>query len=219
VDLFHLTLLGGLLALDGTSVGQFMVSRPLVAGVLTGWIVGDPLIGLLVGGILEVYFIAVFPVGGAEFPEGGPPTVVAVAAGAALAGPGGVAVGVFFGFIWSRVCALSVRGLRRLAGRFVPEPARHAVTPARVVWTHLAIIGLDFSRAAFLTLLGLGLGRGITPHLEGVWPLAMAGTLGILAVGACVPAGAFVRSLGGWKRRGVLFGVGILGGVLGSWWL
>jgi len=66
VELLPLTLLGGLLALDGTSLGQFMISRPLVAGVLTGWMVGDPVLGLLIGGILEVYFISIFPVGGAE---------------------------------------------------------------------------------------------------------------------------------------------------------
>jgi len=63
VELLPLTLLGGLLALDGTSLGQFMISRPLVAGVLTGWMVGDPLLGLLIGGILEIYFISIFPVG------------------------------------------------------------------------------------------------------------------------------------------------------------
>ena len=40
--------------------------------------------GLLLGGILEIYFISIFPVGGAEFPEGGPPTLVAVAVGSAI---------------------------------------------------------------------------------------------------------------------------------------
>ncbi|MED5200176.1 MAG: hypothetical protein VYB51_10255 [Gemmatimonadota bacterium] len=41
-----LAILGGLLALDATSVGQFMISRPLVAGTLAGWWLGDPGVGL-----------------------------------------------------------------------------------------------------------------------------------------------------------------------------
>ena len=106
MELVHLTLLGGLLALDGTSFGQFMFSRPLVAGVLTGWIMGDPVTGLLIGGLLEVYFISIFPVGGAEFPEGGPPTLVAVATGVAVSGPAGIAFGALLGFLLSRLGSL-----------------------------------------------------------------------------------------------------------------
>lgn len=37
MELALIALLGGGLALDATSVGQFMLSRPLVAGALTGW--------------------------------------------------------------------------------------------------------------------------------------------------------------------------------------
>ncbi len=54
MNILLLSLLGGVLAVDGTSVGQFMVSRPLVAGVLAGWLLGDPMSGLWVGGILEL---------------------------------------------------------------------------------------------------------------------------------------------------------------------
>ena len=109
MDLALLTFLGGLLALDGTSFGQFMVSRPLVAGTLTGWAVGDPVLGLLMGGILEFYFISVFPVGGGHFPEGGAPTLVAVATAVAAPGPAGLALGALMGFLWSRLGAISSR--------------------------------------------------------------------------------------------------------------
>lgn len=215
-----LALLGGLLALDGTSVGQVMVSRPLVAGVLAGWIVGDPVLGLLIGGILEIYFISVFPVGGSEFPEGGPPAVVAVATGAAVpeAGgiPAGIALGVLVGFLWSWVGSGSVRILRRVNGRMVPDPSRREVSPGRIVWAHLGAVALDFGRGFFLSAGGLVFGVWLARTLGGFWPLEMAGTLGLLAVGASLPAGAFVRSLGGWRRRAVFFGIGLTGFLLGS---
>jgi len=211
LELLSLTLLGGLLALDGTSVGQFMISRPLVAGVLTGWLVGDPVTGLLLGGILEVYFISVFPVGGAEFPEGGPPALVAVATGVAVSGPAGLALGALLGFLLSRLGALSVRVMRRINGRLIPDPSRKEVTTARILWGHLGAVALDFGRGCFLSLLGLLLGYGVAGSLREAWPLGMAGTLTLLAVGGSIPAGALVGSLGGWSRRGVLFGAGLVG--------
>jgi len=216
VDLLPLTLLGGLLALDGTSLGQFMISRPLVAGVLTGWMVGDPVLGLLIGGILEVYFISIFPVGGAEFPEGGPPALVAVATGVAISGPAGVAAGALLGLLLSRVGAVSVRVLRKINGRLVPDPSRREVTPARVVGAHLAGLFFDFARGCLLSLAGLVLGAWVASTAAEAWPLGMTGTLALLAIGASIPAGAFVGSLGGWRRRGVLFGAGLTGFLLAS---
>jgi mannose/fructose/N-acetylgalactosamine-specific phosphotransferase system component IIC len=216
LDLLTLTLLGGLLALDGTSVGQFMVSRPLVAGVLTGWMVGDPALGLLIGGILEVYFISIFPVGGAEFPEGGPPTLVAVAVGATIPGPAGVALGVGLALILSRLGARSIRLLRRVTGHLTPDPARFRVTTSRIVWAHAAGIGVDFCRGCLLSLIGLWAGLSLAPAAAGAWPLQMPGTLTLLAIGASLPAGAFVGSLGGWKKRGILFLAGAFGFFLAS---
>ncbi len=216
MDLLSLTLLGGLLALDGTSVGQFMVSRPLVAGTITGWMVGDPVLGLLIGGIFEVYFISVFPVGGAEFPEGGPPTLVAVATGASLPGPGGIALGALVGFLLSRLGSSSTILLRRLNGRLVPDPSRREVTPARIIWGHLGAIALDFARGSALSFGGLLAGGSLGAWMGGIWPIGMSGTLVLLAVGASIPAGAFVGTLGGWKRRGILFGAGLTGFLLAS---
>jgi mannose/fructose/N-acetylgalactosamine-specific phosphotransferase system component IIC len=214
VDYLPLTLLGGLLALDGTAMGQFMVSRPLVAGVLAGWVVGDPVLGLLIGGIMEVYFISIFPVGGSEFPEGGPPALVAVATGVAVAGPAGVAMGVAVGLLLSRLGALSTRIFRRLNGRIVADPSRMNVTTSRIIWAHLACLGLDFVRGCLLSVLGLWVGSWIAAAPLGIWPLRWPGTLALLAIGATIPAGALVGSLGGWRKRGKLFGAGLVGFLL-----
>jgi mannose/fructose/N-acetylgalactosamine-specific phosphotransferase system component IIC len=219
LDPLLLTLVGGLLALDGTSLGQFMVSRPIVAGVLAGWILGDPMLGLLVGGTLELYFIPVFPVGGADFPEGGPTTLVGVTAATLLPGVEGLAFGVMMGLLWSRLAGLSIHLLRRANAHLVPDPSRGQVTPKGIFWGHLAAIGLDFLRGALLTISGVAVSIYAAQLLEGSWPLSQTTTMGILLVGLSVPIGAFIRSLGGWRKRGVLFVAGLLGFLIGSYLL
>ena len=57
MEIFLIGVLGGLLALDATSVGQFMISRPLVVGVLAGVVVDQPLLGATIGAILELYLL------------------------------------------------------------------------------------------------------------------------------------------------------------------
>jgi len=84
-----LAILGGLLALDATSVGQFMISRPLVAGTLAGWWLGDPGLGLEIGAILELFYLAGVPAGGSRVPETGSASVVAVAVAMSAGGLAG----------------------------------------------------------------------------------------------------------------------------------
>lgn len=54
---------GGILGLDRTAVGQFMPSQPLVAGPLTGWLLGDPEAGIIIGAVLELIWLLDMPVG------------------------------------------------------------------------------------------------------------------------------------------------------------
>lgn len=217
--LLLLLILGGILALDGTSVAQTMISRPLVGGFLAGGIMGDPATGLLVGGVLELYFIPVFPVGGADFPEGGPPSVVAVVGATLLPGVEGLALGVFLGLFFSRLAASSIRLLRTVNGRLVADPSRGPVGEARIRWGHLTAIFLDFLRGVILTGGGIGAALILAEALEGIWPLSSSMTLGLLLLGASIPAGAFVASLGGWRKRGVLFFAGLAGFLIGSYLL
>src|SRR5918997_1779260 len=75
--LIILLLWGGFVALDGASYGQFMVSRPLVAATIAGWIFGSPVQGAVVGIVLESFHLAILPVGAAKYPESGPPAAAA----------------------------------------------------------------------------------------------------------------------------------------------
>lgn len=63
--------------LDRTAALQVMISRPIVAAPLTGWLLGEPLAGLQVGALLELLWLGRLPVGAAIPPDD---TQVAVAA-------------------------------------------------------------------------------------------------------------------------------------------
>lgn len=214
MELVWITLAGGVLALDATSVGQFMLSRPLVTGAFVGWVAGDPGTGLLVGAILELYLLVSFPTGGARFPEGATATVVAVASATALDAPGSIPLGAAVGLVWGQLGGISISALRHYNGRLVPEPG--SARPRRVVAVHLGAMGLDFVRGTAVTFLGILVGRGTVRLLAPAWPLDAQDSLGLLLVGAAVSAGILLRSIGGFRRRRVLFATGLALGLVGA---
>lgn len=75
---------GTIVALDLVSVPQAMISRPIVAGAVAGWLAGDVEAGFRVGVLLELFALDVLPIGAVRYPDYGPATVVgaALAAGA-----------------------------------------------------------------------------------------------------------------------------------------
>lgn len=214
MDLLGLSVLGGLLALDATSVGQFMVSRPIVAGALTGWALGEPGLGIAVGAILELYLLVSFPTGGARFPEGSTATVVAVAAAVGVTGDGAVPLAIGIGLVWGLVGGHTITLLRHLNSRLAPEPddARHG--PRRIVAAHLAAIGLDFVRGALVTAAGIVIGRLVVAALLHHWPLSASASHGLLLVGGAVSAGILLRDLGGFRRRRAVFAAGLALGIV-----
>ncbi len=66
-------MLAGLVAmltgLDRVALVQVMISRPLVAAPLTGWVLGSPLVGMEVGMLLELLWLGRLPVGAAIPPD------------------------------------------------------------------------------------------------------------------------------------------------------
>lgn len=87
-------LLAGVIAvfsgLDRTAFLQIMVSRPIVVGPLTGWLLGDPSTGLQVGLLVELLWLGRLPVGAAIPPDD---TQVTVGATALAIGMGGELAG------------------------------------------------------------------------------------------------------------------------------
>ncbi len=216
-ELVLLSLLGGVVALDATSVGQFMISRPLVAGVLGGALLGAPGTGLAVGALLELYLLVSFPTGGARFPEGATATLVAVAGATAVDGVGALPVGVAAGLLWGQVGGFTVTGLRHLTAARVPEPGSDAPAGPRAVASfHRRAILLDLARGTLVTGLGALLAVPMVRALAPAWPLAQGDATGLLLVGAAASAGIFLRSLGGFRKRPVIFLAGLLAGLLGG---
>ena len=208
MEIIGVGVLGGLLALDGTSVGQFMVSRPLVAGTLTGWALGDVTLGLAIGSILELYLIVSFPTGGTAAPEGATATVVSVASVAGLSGAGVVPVAVAIGLLWGQVGGYAVTTLRKANARRVPEPSDVVTTSVGLTRAHVGGIGLDLLRGCVVTLVGAGLGRLLAPAVVSAWALSAPSGRALLFLGVAVSGGILLRDLGGVRRYGIAVAAG-----------
>ncbi len=53
----------GVIALDFTALGPFMISQPLVAGPLFGYLMGNVAVGVVVGGIMQLMWMDLSPIG------------------------------------------------------------------------------------------------------------------------------------------------------------
>ncbi len=207
-----LTLFGGAAALDATSLGQVMVSRPLIACILAGWIAGNPTEGAFVGVVLEALHIAVLPVGAARYPEAAPASTAA-AAGFVLGGGGGAALlgATLFALAWEQVGAWTVARLRVFNVRFAVAEGTAEVEPAAVERRQLAAIAADFVRGALLTLVGLLVLRAVLARVE---PLDFPDVWARVAVGVAGAAGlaSALRLFG--RSRMALFAAGAAAGLL-----
>jgi hypothetical protein len=219
MKLLLLSLLGGLVAVDNVSFLQAMISRPLAAGILAGLVLGDPLLGAQVGGVLELFLLVAVPAGGGRMPEGGTAAVVAVAAAHAFPAPSGIALGVAGGLIWGLVSGWTQTRLRVRNGRMVPVPGENGVTPRSVVAAVQTGVALDFMRGLALTFVGGGIALVVTPYIAPSWPLDGIHTSGLLLLGGLVSIGIVLRGGGLEARKLGLFGAGALLGFLAGWGL
>ena len=210
--------LGGLLALDGTSVAQLMVSRPFVAAALGGALVGRPAEGMAIGVVLEALHLAVLPVGASRYPEGGP---AAVAAGSVYAAAQAPPASASATLLIAVLCALALEwvggrtviALRQVNVRFAGAPAE-GLTPGGLARRHGIPIALDFLRGAALTLLGvLALGALLTMADIPDFPDVAAGTVVRLAAVAGIASA--LRLFG--RANYPLFLAGGAAGALVAW--
>ncbi len=158
-DLVVLLVWGTVVGLDLVTGPQVMIARPLVAGTVAGWLLGDAATGLLIGVLFELFQYDVLPVGAARYPEYGPATVAAVAAAHGVAGPAGLALGALVGLATGVAGGTSLGVVRRLntgAVRAV-APRLEAGDPRTLARLHAAGVARDGARAAAVTALGLAL--------------------------------------------------------------
>ncbi len=81
-EILFLSVLFGILSCDTVVAGQFMYSRPLIAGPIAGLLLGNPYVGFIAGLCVELIWIRVIPIGDSIPPDS---TLTAVLASAAAA--------------------------------------------------------------------------------------------------------------------------------------
>lgn len=187
--------LGGVVALDATSYGQLMLSRPFVAAALAGAIVGMPLQGALVGALLEAMSLSVLPVGAARYPDTGTGAVIAVGTlgvSALAPTPAALLLVLVYGLIWQRIAGASVIGGRYLNERLVlaGRPVGPAKLDRLIEHRHLESMLFDVLRGVVITSAALLIGRFALPLALSRWGLPpLAATVAISVATAAALAG------------------------------
>lgn len=213
----QIALLAGIIGLDSTAFPQVMISRPIVAGALTGLLFGRPTEGLLLGALLEVFHLATLPIGAARYPEAGTANVSGVAAylfvTPAFDVPALFLAGVF-ALAWERIAGGSVVVLRRANERLIVE-AHTGAEPARLIERrHLLALVLDFGRGAIVTVVGALAGAALLLAFTPFWALPEAVVRSAIAVAATTLLAAALSVFGGWRERRRIFLFGLLCGTL-----
>jgi hypothetical protein len=190
-----LILLGGVVALDATSFGQLMLSRPFVAATLAGAIAGVPLEGALVGALLEALSLGILPVGATRYPDTGTGAVAAVGT-LGLSGVPTVAtallLAVAYGLLWQRIAGVSVVGGRYLNERLViaggvnERPRLDRLVEHR----HIESMLIDMARGVAITTVALAVGVLLLPFALAHWGLPqLIATLVVSVAASAVLAG------------------------------
>jgi mannose/fructose/N-acetylgalactosamine-specific phosphotransferase system component IIC len=143
---------GSIVGVDLVSFPQGLLSRPLIVGAVSGFLLGSLETGLRVGLLLELFALDVLPVGAARYPDYGAGTVGAVLL--ATAGPWQQTLGlsVLFALAFAVLGGLSLQWLRQANGRALQRGAAGlAAGDARTVagLQHRGVLG-DLFRSALL---------------------------------------------------------------------
>jgi mannose/fructose/N-acetylgalactosamine-specific phosphotransferase system component IIC len=207
-----LLLWGTLVGLDLVSVPQAMISRPLVAGTVAGWLAGDVEAGLRIGVLFELFALDVLPVGAVRYPDYGPATIGAVALGTGAPWELGLGVSAALGLVLAVLGGWSLQVVRRWNARAIQRRAAAlaAGESSAIRWLQYGGMLRDALRGFILTLLGLVLASTITDSVRLDRQTAVAFTL--VAIGsalAAVASGAFRSSGRGTRLKWLVAGVGV----------
>jgi len=206
---------GTLVGLDLVSVPQAMISRPLVAGTVAGWLVGDVEAGLRIGVLFELFALDVLPVGAARYPDYGPATVAAVALGAGAPWELSLGLSAALGLVLAVLGGWSLQIVRRWNARAIQRRAAALAAGESSAIRRLQYGALlrDAVRGFTLTLLGIVAASTIKDLVRLDRQTAVALTL--VAIGSALAAtvnGAFRSSGRSARLKWLLAGAGV--GVL-----
>ena len=187
------TTLGGLLVwgtlvgLDLVTLPQVMIARPIVAGVVAGWIVGDVQSGLIVGAILELFAMEVLPFGAARYPDYGLGAIAASATAAGAPDMFGIGIAVAVGLVIAYLGETSIQFVRQRNTVDIRRH-RHAIDSGDVgviYRLHRRGVLRDLGRAATLTAGGLILAAAVKATI----PITLRGAVVLSAVAIGVGLG------------------------------
>jgi mannose/fructose/N-acetylgalactosamine-specific phosphotransferase system component IIC len=225
LEIAAVVLLGTLVGLDLASVPQAMFSRPIVAGVLGGLVVGAPMPGLAIGALLELFALDTLPVGATRNPDWGPGTVAV----GALAGAhrDGIPASGLLGLVMVAVLSAWAGGLlvhlvRRANVSAVVQrrEALDAGDPVAILAIQRRGLLRDAVRGMALTAFALALGDLVSALFTNRWGGRQAVALLALAATSIGAAGLAGWRLGGagWRRLWFAGGLGA-GGIAAGLWL
>lgn len=210
---------GTVVGLDLVSVPQAMISRPLVAGTVAGWLIGDVEAGLRIGVVFELFALDVLPVGAVRYPDYGPATVAAVALGAGAPWELSLGLSTALGLVMALLGGWSLQIVRRWNARAIQRRAAALAAGESSAIRRLQYGALlrDAGRGLILTLSGIVAASVIKDHVRLDRQTAVALTL--VAIGAALAAAVngAVRSSGRKARLKWLLagaGAGVLLAVL-----
>ncbi|MEO6068011.1 MAG: PTS sugar transporter subunit IIC [Gemmatimonadales bacterium] len=214
IQAIGLLLVGTAAGLDLVSGPQVLLARPIVAGTLSGLVLGDVTSGILVGGILELYALEVLPVGAARYPDHGPGTVGAVWL-TVQTGTLAAAFGVLLALALAELGGYSLIALRRLNGRALVRaaPALDRGEPHAASQLQHGGALRDVGRSLLLTVVALAAARAVLPLV--LQAVDASEFLAVVVIGAGLAgavAGA-IRTSGG-SHRAALLGTGLVLGWL-----
>ena len=214
-----LLLWGTLVGLDLVSVPQAMISRPLVAGVVSGMLAGDLEAGVRIGVLFELFALDVLPAGAVRYPDYGPATVGAVALGVGTPWELGLGISAALGLVLAVLGGWSLQVVRRSNARAIQRRAAALAAGESSAIRRLQYGGIlrDTARGFVLTLAGLVLASTIADSVRLDRQTAVAFTL--VAIGSALAAaasGAFRTSGRGSRLKWLVAGVatGVLLAVL-----
>jgi mannose/fructose/N-acetylgalactosamine-specific phosphotransferase system component IIC len=215
MTLVTLLVWGTLVGLDLVTVAQSMIARPFVAGTVSGILLGDPVAGLRVGVLFELFALDVLPVGAARYPDYGPATIaaVAVAAGApwelslGLSGTIGLLVAVLGGWSLQLLRRMNARAIQRRAA------ALAAGESSAIRLLQYGGVARDALRSALLTAVGLAAASLTATFLHLDRPTAVTLTVVLVSCGLAAALGGAIRSAGRGPRL-VWLGAGLVLGLI-----
>jgi D-glucosaminate PTS system EIIC component len=212
-SLLVVMLLAALAAQDTTAGPQIMLSEPLVAGTLTGLVLGEPQAGVLIGIAIELVWCRAVPAGASLFLDVSVATVVSVVLGVGLGTSLGLALAVF----WVIPVGLLGCGFivieRRLNGMLVASLRPESASTARISTTQIAGWLLSGFRGALVFSVGTATGMVVLPpvtqFLSGVIDPSIAWAAILGTGGGVAVASTWQRSRGRAVFTGVLIAAGM----------